>query len=241
MKEEILKECKRHGLTEHSFYSKRLRCKKCLIEYDYNKRHRIKSLLVEYKGSKCVMCGYNKCLNALEFHHINPIDKSFALNTANYNKSLKHLKKEADKCILLCANCHREIHYKENENRREEILFEVNNKETALSLLKLEEIKKDIDDGLRQNDISKKYNISLSSVKRFYKKHNLNKKHFKCDLDVFLEIFKENPTYAYMSKTFQISNKVVRKFCVDNCLIKQMNEIRKEKGFKPLVDKHMYI
>ena len=57
----------------------------------------------------CSICGYNKCGAALEFHHLR--DKLFLIN-ANIYKS-KRGKKELEKCILLCSNCHAELHYKE--------------------------------------------------------------------------------------------------------------------------------
>lgn len=71
-------------------------------------RKRTKELLVEYKGGKCEFCGYDKCLEALEFHHIDETTKEFAVSGST--KSLEKQKKEADKCYMLCANCHRELH-----------------------------------------------------------------------------------------------------------------------------------
>lgn len=67
-----------------------------------------KKQLVEYKGGNCEKCGYNRCLSALEFHHIDPKKKDFSVSTHNY--SFERMRKEADKCILLCSNCHREFH-----------------------------------------------------------------------------------------------------------------------------------
>ncbi len=55
-------------------------------------------------------CGYNKCLSALEFHHIDPLKKDFNISQFR-TTSFESIKKELDKCDLLCANCHREIHY----------------------------------------------------------------------------------------------------------------------------------
>lgn len=71
-------------------------------------RKNIKMKMVEYKGGKCEICGYNKCIEALEFHHINPKEKDFSISGGT--KSFNTLKPELDKCILVCANCHREIH-----------------------------------------------------------------------------------------------------------------------------------
>ena len=72
-------------------------------------RNRIKERAVEYKGGKCVVCGYNKCVKALEFHHLDPSKKDFGLGT-NTNRSWEKVKNEIEKCVLLCANCHRELH-----------------------------------------------------------------------------------------------------------------------------------
>ena len=67
-------------------------------------------MLVEYKGGKCVICGYNKTPWALDLHHKNKAKKSFGLSVRGLTRSWERLCKEADKCILLCANCHRETH-----------------------------------------------------------------------------------------------------------------------------------
>lgn len=71
-------------------------------------RKNIKKRLIEYKGGECQICGYNKCQDALEFHHLDPSKKDY--NISGGTKSFNTLKSEVDKCILVCANCHREIH-----------------------------------------------------------------------------------------------------------------------------------
>jgi hypothetical protein len=73
---------------------------------EWRKRTKIK--LVEYKGGKCECCGYNKSTNVLQFHHKNPEEKDFTIGGKSY--SFEKLKIEVDKCILVCANCHIEIH-----------------------------------------------------------------------------------------------------------------------------------
>ncbi len=75
------------------------------------RRISVKEELVKYKGSKCEVCGYNRCMRALTFHHINPNEKDFNISGSHCRK-LKTLKKEVDKCQLLCHNCHNEIHEK---------------------------------------------------------------------------------------------------------------------------------
>lgn len=76
-------------------------------------RHAIKKELIRYKGGKCEICGYNKCIGALQFHHINPLEKDFS-PSEKYNGGkidMNQLYLEVDKCQLLCANCHAEKHF----------------------------------------------------------------------------------------------------------------------------------
>lgn len=85
-------------------------CKNTIIKILRDKSYykRIKEELIQYKGGKCQICGYNKCISALEFHHLDPTQKDFTISGGT--KSFKTLKPEVDKCILVCSNCHREIH-----------------------------------------------------------------------------------------------------------------------------------
>lgn len=78
-------------------------------KYKLKRREVMKQKSVVYKGGKCVKCGYNKCIQALEFHHIDSNNKSFSIS-GNYNISWERIKNELNKCILICANCHRELH-----------------------------------------------------------------------------------------------------------------------------------
>ena len=75
-----------------------------------DRRRKLKEMSVEYKGGKCIICGYNRCIAALEFHHLNPEEKDFSIAATGTTKSWERIKKELDKCICVCANCHREIH-----------------------------------------------------------------------------------------------------------------------------------
>ncbi len=72
-------------------------------------RQRLKLKAVEYKGGCCSICAYDRCISALEFHHLDPNEKDFGIGSGN-TKAWKKVKSELDKCILVCANCHREIH-----------------------------------------------------------------------------------------------------------------------------------
>lgn len=107
----IDKECSVHGLTSFVLEGRGYyRCKKCRSEHVQNRRRKVKQMAVEYKGGQCKICGYNKCIEALEFHHLNPDEKDFALSGDGNTLSWSKVQKEIDKCDLLCANCHREAH-----------------------------------------------------------------------------------------------------------------------------------
>lgn len=112
MEKYIVKECKHHGMTEYVYVQseKRYRCVKCRSAAVQKRREKTKKLLIEYKGGHCEICNYNRCLSALEFHHLDSNEKDFGVAEKGYTRSLEKNKKEVDKCILVCANCHREIH-----------------------------------------------------------------------------------------------------------------------------------
>jgi transcription elongation factor Elf1 len=79
-----------------------------LIKAVAKRRRKIKNLATEYKGGKCQICGYNKYQGALDLHHIGG-NKEFGIADKGYTRSWEKVKTELDKCILVCANCHREL------------------------------------------------------------------------------------------------------------------------------------
>lgn len=104
--------CKDCGIEGHEhFYAKgyRHQCKKCWNKRTYQvSRNKLNQLIVE-RGGKCEKCGYNKCFAALQWHHLDPTQKEFGISNKR-GAPLEQLKKETDKCALLCANCHAETH-----------------------------------------------------------------------------------------------------------------------------------
>ena len=74
------------------------------------RRRKLKEMVVEYKGGKCVLCGYKGYMGVFDLHHLDETKKEFGLSVRGLTRSWEKIKKEADKCILVCANCHREIH-----------------------------------------------------------------------------------------------------------------------------------
>lgn len=78
-------------------------------------RKAMKKEAVKRFGEKCCICGYDKCIGALEFHHKNPNEKDFGLAANGNTHSWEEFWKEAQKCLLVCSNCHAELHEKEND------------------------------------------------------------------------------------------------------------------------------
>lgn len=106
----LCRTCGKEG-EEHFYKSAKYHCRTC-----WNKRtaqsgkDQVKDLKKEF-GGKCSLCGYDKCDDALQFHHIDPSKKEFSLGMKRGYK-IETLREELKKCILVCSNCHIEIHYK---------------------------------------------------------------------------------------------------------------------------------
>lgn len=93
----VYKRCQGHTLKQ---------CNSCNVN---SRRFAKRERLITYKGGACLLCGYNKFQGALEFHHVVPNSKEFNIS-GFHSRSIEILIHEVDKCVLLCANCHREIH-----------------------------------------------------------------------------------------------------------------------------------
>jgi transposase len=102
--------CSRHGAQ--AFVVRRdntSQCVRCRAEAVSARRRRVKAMLVEEAGGGCALCGYARCLSALQFHHLDPEEKRFGLAARGIALSLEKARAEARKCVLLCANCHAEV------------------------------------------------------------------------------------------------------------------------------------
>ncbi len=106
---EVMLECPVHGITAYWIGETRSRCRKCNSGGVSRRRRRVKQVLVDEAGGRCVICGYDRSPVALEFHHLDRREKSFALSQAGITRAIEAARAEAAKCVLLCANCHAEV------------------------------------------------------------------------------------------------------------------------------------
>jgi hypothetical protein len=101
--------CDVHGLDLRLYNGVRYRCPRCVSDMVSEGRRRRKAILVAEAGGKCVICGYDRCNAALEFHHMDPSQKAFAVSLNGVTRSLAVMRDEARKCVLLCSTCHKEV------------------------------------------------------------------------------------------------------------------------------------
>ena len=107
---QMLRNCKKHGLTAFVLDREGVyRCKACRVDAVAARRRRVKEILVAEAGGRCVICGYDRSIAALEFHHRDPATKRFALGASGLTRSIASMREEAGKCDLLCSNCHAEV------------------------------------------------------------------------------------------------------------------------------------
>ena len=107
---EVMRACPRHGravfrLDVRATY----RCVLCGQERVAERRRQIKRILVDEAGGCCAACGYDRSYAALQFHHVNPAEKSFGLASRGFSRGIDRAREEARKCVLLCGNCHAEV------------------------------------------------------------------------------------------------------------------------------------
>jgi transposase/ssDNA-binding Zn-finger/Zn-ribbon topoisomerase 1 len=109
-------ECQRHGSVEMTIsLDGGVVCPRCKGEAVARRRRRTKAILVAEAGGVCVACGYGRCQEALQFHHLDPSTKHFGVGGRGLTHSMERLRDEAAKCVLLCARCHVEVEHGHRE------------------------------------------------------------------------------------------------------------------------------
>lgn len=206
-------------------------CKECTSIQAVTRQQNFKKQCLDYKGGKCLSCGYNNYQGALEFHHLNPNEKEFHLASVKHNSFNNEIKKELDKCILLCSNCHREIHgnvisYDEQtntviKNNIKNLIWNPTIKENIS--LNYEDILSRLKNKISISEIAKDLNISKDYLLILLKNNNIYISKIKEQQDILhpkkiqwppkeeLEkLLWEKPT-TYIAKELGVSDKAVEK------------------------------
>ena len=159
-----------------------LLCQNCHRELHYginnnDARRNDKLIYLEYSGSSCNKCGYNKCPSTLSFHHRNSNEKEFCIGSLSERiKSIEELdiriKREIDKCDVLCSNCHVLEHsdidfFNENKDKIENRLREYKEKQPKINR---DEVYRMYKDGFRQKEIAIHFNASKGTISDIIKK-----------------------------------------------------------------------
>ncbi len=105
--------CRHHGAQLHYRCVQktgyvRWRCRRCEGEKVTRRKQKVRRILVDEAGGRCAVCGYDRCVVNLHFHHVDPTQKALRLSS-HIGRSLTAFREEAKKCVLVCANCHGEI------------------------------------------------------------------------------------------------------------------------------------
>jgi transcription elongation factor Elf1 len=102
--------CPKHGHTAfHARQDGGFRCGRCNSDAVSKRRRSLKRAIVEEAGGRCALCGFDGHPAALQFHHLDPSTKSFHVAEGGLTRSIAKVRAEAEKCVLLCANCHAQV------------------------------------------------------------------------------------------------------------------------------------
>ena len=113
----VIHKCHKCGITNPLSFTKGRysTCRRCRTTSQKGRYHQYKTKAVQYKGGGCELCGYNKCLASLDFHHKNETNKEFGIGGLRREVGFKKLKEEIEKCEVICANCHRIVHHEQRK------------------------------------------------------------------------------------------------------------------------------
>ena len=169
------------------------------------------------------LCGYKKNIQALEMHHINPDEKDFTFSNTKEYHNWEELSSEMKKCILLCANCHREVHYP--------LEGEVFNLQSSYDETKGKEISLEIQKEKEKTeyfciDCGKKISYKATRCQKCAELHNRIVE--RPDRETFKKEIREQP-FTVLGKKYGVSDNAIRKWCDNYNLPRTKKEINSYK------------
>ena len=196
----LCKECEPKRAIYLSIEERKKARKQQNIDGVNRRRIRIKQNMLQFCGEKCCICGYNKCDRSLTFHHVNPNEKVLGIASHMTNASWERIKNELKKCILVCSNCHNEIHaglYDESFIKQ-----------------KYSEVQKILNDNIIKEDIEKKNILEQKEKNERIEKEKQKfsrRKVIRPSYEQFKKEFKElNGNYCAMGRKYGVSDNTIR-------------------------------
>ena len=185
-----------------------------------------KQRIVKTMGGKCFLCGYNKNIQALEMHHLNPLEKEFTFSNTKQYHNWEELCEEMKKCVLLCANCHREVHY---PNDNSELLLQSSYNQEIATRIGLEIQKEKERTEYFCIDCNKKISYKATRCQKCSEIHN--RKVERPDRESFKKEIRELP-FTELGKKYGVSDNAIRKWCDNYNLPRTKKEINKYKDLE---------
>lgn len=180
-----------------------------------------KQRIVYAMGGQCALCGYNKNIQALEMHHINPDEKEFTFSKTQEYHNWEELSKEMQKCVLLCANCHREVHYpQDGEEFNLQSSYDEEKSNEIADIIKKEKEKTEY----FCIDCGKKISRKALRCQKCAELHNRTVE--RPDRELFKKEIREQP-FTVIGRKYGVSDNAIRKWCDRYNLPRTKKEINK--------------
>lgn len=180
-----------------------------------------KQRIVYAMGGQCALCGYNKNIQALEMHHIDPQEKDFTFSDTKKYHTWEELSIEMQKCVLLCANCHREIHYPLDEENPIELKSSYNPERSAeIQALITQEKTKTKHFCI---DCGKEITRNAQRCQKCAELHNRRVE--RPEREVFKQEIRTTP-FTVLGEKYNVSDNAIRKWCDGYNLPRTKGEIK---------------
>lgn len=180
-----------------------------------------KQRIVYTMGGQCALCGYNKNIQALEMHHIDPQEKDFTFSDTKKYHTWEELSIEMQKCVLLCANCHREIHYPLDEENPIELKSSYNPERSAeIQALITQEKTKTKHFCI---DCGKEITRNAQRCQKCAELHNRRVE--RPEREVFKQEIRTTP-FTVLGEKYNVSDNAIRKWCDGYNLPRTKGEIK---------------